>query len=187
MSPGAEVILAQVRAARAAGIATSYDPNIRPQLAGKAEHARQRVEDFVEAADLVKASDQDLAWLYPNHEPHQVAQRWLALGAKMAVVTLGASGALAVTENWSLRRPALATEVIDTVGAGDAFTAGLLSALVRSQAHRSLQTLDRDEAISCIDTAILVASITCARPGANPPTRAELQTLGLRLPSRERR
>ena len=164
IAPGAPLIFARARAARAAGIIVSYDPNIRPLLAG-GRNAVERVEEFVSSADLVKASKEDLAWLYPGREPHEIARRWLAAGASMAVVTLGRSGALVVTKRGPIHRAAPSVEVVDTVGAGDAFTAGLLSALVRSGARHVLETLDTDDVTSIVDSAILVAAVTCTRAG----------------------
>ncbi len=107
----------------------SFDPNIRPQLLTSAESARPRVERVVALADIVKASDEDLAWLYPDATVDQVMTRWLALGTALVVITRGADGADALAASGHVHVSAPATEVADTIGAGDSFMAGLLAAV----------------------------------------------------------
>jgi fructokinase len=152
----------------------SYDPNIRPALLGEPSRARPRIEQSVAHAHIVKASREDAEWLYPGGLEHAVT-RWLTLGTRLVVITDGADGAHAFRPG----RPALngrghKAAVVDTVGAGDAFTAGLLSALVRRDLHIPEQLADTsDDALaSTLDDAVLVSALTCERTGADPPTAA---------------
>jgi fructokinase len=178
LAPGGEAVLELVRRARGR-LTVSYDPNARPVLMGDAGPARERVERFVAAADVVKVSDEDLAWLAAGADPADVATDWLALGPGVVVVTRGGEGATGVCTAGRVDVAAPRIQVVDTVGAGDAFMAGLLDALARA----GLLGADRSEALRGISADALavaarratrVAAITCTRPGADPPTREEL-------------
>jgi sugar/nucleoside kinase (ribokinase family) len=128
----------------------------------------------VAAAQLVKASDDDVTWLYPGESLDAVAARWLDLGAVAVVITRGERGALAFRPGARpVERPSRKVEVVDTIGAGDAFTAGLLSALARAGVHGAA-ALAAAELTPAPDEAILVAALTCERAGADPPTAAEV-------------
>ena len=135
-SPGADRLAAALRTARDRGALVSLDPNIRPGLVGAPAEARARVDGLVALAHVVKASEEDIAWLYPGRSAEDVLRHWQELGARLAVVTLGAEGALAVSGTSGFRQPAPVVDVVDTIGAGDAFTAGLLAGLSRSPAGR---------------------------------------------------
>jgi fructokinase len=176
--PGCAAVLDLVERLR--GHATiSYDPNVRPQLMGGRARAVARVEACAAAADVVKASDQDLAWLHPGEPHHEVAARWLALGPAVVLVTRGGAGAAAFTRDGSTDVPAPGTEVVDTVGAGDSFMAATLDALASldllgAPARRALAALDRDRLLQVLHTAAAAAAITVSRAGAALPTAAEL-------------
>ncbi|GAA2992516.1 carbohydrate kinase family protein [Actinokineospora diospyrosa] len=170
LAPG--VVESAMRAARAAGVPVSFDPNIRPTLAGRPEVARSRFERQVGLADVVKVSEEDLDWLYPGTDPERRAEALLILGPRLVVLTRGPRGALAVTTSLAVERPAPPTTVVDTVGAGDAFTAGLLCALVA--AGGPIGALDEPTVAGALDLANAVGALTCARPGADPPRRADL-------------
>jgi fructokinase len=160
----------------------SFDPNIRTTAVGSRAEARQQAVELVSAAHVVKASAEDLHALYPGRTVTTVARHWATLGPSLVVVTLGADGAFAVHADHEVRRTAPPIDVVDTVGAGDAFTAGLLSAL-RSSGHgtpAAVRNLRRDQIEATIDQAIQVASITCTRAGAASPYLAELQANALR-------
>ncbi|WP_344329559.1 PfkB family carbohydrate kinase, partial [Kitasatospora putterlickiae] len=90
-APGAAVVLALVERWRGrAGV--SYDPNVRPALMGEHAEAVRRVERCVALSDLVKASDEDLGWLYPDRTPEEAARHWLGLGPATVAVTRGPAG-----------------------------------------------------------------------------------------------
>jgi fructokinase len=164
-------------------VTVSYDPNVRPALLGDAARARPDIEHLVAMSDVVKVSDDDLRWLYPDRSDEEVAQGWLASGPALVVVTRGGAGAYAVSAGLELRRAAVPIDLVDTVGAGDSFTSGLLDGLLRADliggARRdALATIDEATLGSVVDAAALIAAITCSRPGADPPTRAEVDAAG---------
>jgi fructokinase len=178
LAPGGEAVLELVHRARG-NLTVSYDPNARPVLMGSAGPARERVERFAAAADVVKVSDEDLAWLAPGADPADVAQDWLALGPALVVVTRGSEGATGVCAAGRVDVLAPRIQVVDTVGAGDAFMAGLLDALARADllgADRAdaLRAISADALAAAARRATRVAAITCTRAGADPPSRAEL-------------
>jgi fructokinase len=161
-------------------VTISYDPNVRPALLGTPERARPGIEHLVTLSDVVKVSDEDLHWLYPGRPDEEVARDWLARGPVLVIVTRGGQGVYAVTAGLEVRRPATPVDLVDTVGAGDSFTSGLLDGLRRadligSERREKLSAVDESSLVSILDDASLVAAITCSRPGANPPTRAEVE------------
>ncbi|MEO3745573.1 carbohydrate kinase [Plantactinospora sp. B5E13] len=172
LEPGAEHIDDTLRTARDQGMLVSLDPNIRPGLVGTPDRARARVERLVGHAHVVKASDEDIGWLYPEDQLEDVLRWWRDLGAVLAIATLGPRGAVAATGAGLLRRSAPVVDVVDTIGAGDAFTAGLLARLHRS---RSGPSWPDDDVATAVRFAVEVAAITCTRAGADPPYRHELQ------------
>jgi fructokinase len=175
--PGADEIsnlLTRVR--RDGEMLLSFDPNIRPDVVGELAAARQRTTQLIGAAHVVKASSEDLQILYPGEPVTAVARHWATLGPSLVVITLGGDGAFAVGPGHEIRRTAPPVDVVDTVGAGDAFTAGLLCAL-RSTGRgtpATIRDLDREQLAAVIDQGIQVAAITCTRAGANPPRQDEL-------------
>jgi fructokinase len=189
LAPGAAQVANLLERERERGRATiSYDPNVRPALLGSPEEARPGIEHLVSLSDVVKVSDEDLRWLYPDRQDEDVARDWLALGAPIVVVTRGGAGVFAVTAHLELDRPATPIDLVDTVGAGDSFTAGLLDGLGRADliggARRdALAGIDESSLLSVLDEASLIASITCSRPGADPPTWAEVETARAAQPS----
>jgi fructokinase len=178
LPPGDAAIDRRVAAVRAAGgVLVSYDPNVRPHLQPDAAHAREAVERSIRHAHLVKVSADDLAWLYPDTDTATVATGWLRCGPSLVVLTHGREGAVAHRhEHPAVARPAPQVQVADTIGAGDAFTSGLLDALLRRDlaTPNALNAMDGDVLAAVLDDAALVAAVTCSRPGADPPRRPEL-------------
>ncbi|MFI5532503.1 carbohydrate kinase [Kitasatospora sp. NPDC051853] len=179
LEPGAATVLALAERARAAGSSVSYDPNVRPALLGSPAEALPRVERCVAVADLVKASDEDLAWLYPGRSEREVAGHWLALGPAVVLVTRGAAGSAAYTRYAEAEQAAAPAEVVDTVGAGDSFTAAVLDrlasrGLLGAAARPALSVLNQRELAWLLRYAGRAAALTVSRAGANPPTAAEL-------------
>ena len=171
--PGDEHIVAALRQARDT-VLVSYDPNVRPTLLGTPERARPLIERAVAVAHLVKASDDDISWLYPRARLDEVAQRWLGLGAATVVLTRGERGAVGYRPGSdAVERAGRPVHLVDTIGAGDAFTSGLLSALAGAGVHDAV-TLAGADLGAALDEAILVAALTCERAGADPPTAAEV-------------
>ncbi|MEJ3746055.1 carbohydrate kinase [Actinomycetes bacterium KLBMP 9797] len=172
VQPGADAVLALIGAARRGGTLVSYDPNIRPALVGDRETALARVERIVRTADIVKVSDEDLAWLLPGEPDETIARRWAAHGPRLVVVTRGGRGALGVHEDRLIDCPAPRVRVADTVGAGDAFTTGLLSSLARAEWSFAPVAVE-----AAMRYAAATAAAVCARPGALPPPRDAVTAL----------
>lgn len=178
LQPGASGAVALAAGLRDAAT-VSFDPNIRTEFTGPPRAALTHVESIVATSDLVKVSEEDLGWLLPGHAPEDIACDWLRRGPALVVVTHGGSEVLAVARSGLTRVPAERVEVVDTVGAGDAFTSGLLDALGRAGllgagARDRLREIDAATVMSALSFAAHVAAITCSRPGADPPRRCEL-------------
>jgi len=180
LPPGDAVIARRIAALRSAGdVIISYDPNVRPQLQPDAAAARGQVEQALRHAHVVKASTEDLRWLYPGEPAAGVARRWLTAGPELVVITRGDAGAVALAAGGTaIERPVFPAPAIDTVGAGDAFTSGLLDALGRRGIMSVARLADLHEPgtlAGILDDAALVAGLTCTRPGADPPRRSEVE------------
>jgi fructokinase len=155
----------------------SFDPNVRPALIEDDEQARTRIDRLVEKCDLVKASDEDLQWIDPNRTPEQVAKTWQGLGPAIVAVTTGENGAFAVCEAGIARVQAQPVDVVDTVGAGDAFMTGLIDALwllglLGANRRSELRHISLDTLTGVLQTATLSSALTVARAGADLPDRA---------------
>lgn len=178
LQPGADTVTALVDICRDKALIT-FDPNIRPSLVDNPVETRQRVLSLAKKVDVVKASDEDIAWLYPGEAIEVVAQRWLSSAPELVVITLGAGGALAVSRSDTVRVPAVPAIVVDTVGAGDTFIGTLIDALITKGAfgtrvRKTISSMGSPEISELIADCARSAAITVSRPGADPPTRAEL-------------
>lgn len=190
LPPGDEVVNERMARLRATGsVLISYDPNARPALQGEAAAARAKVRRSAALAHVIKASVEDIGWLYGTDDPAPVVSDWLGQGAGLVVITDGGNGASAWVPGLPpVTRPAVPAQVADTVGAGDAFMSGLLDALARRglATPRALARLATPRTLAAllaaiIDDAALVAAITCGRVGADPPTRAEVDAFRARI------
>ncbi len=174
--PGALAIEARL-AELASTTMISYDPNIRPALLGDRAAAVARIERLVALSRVVKASAEDLAWLYPDSHLADALRHWQQRGPAVVVVTDGGRGAWAIAgAGEPFPVPSRPVTVVDTVGAGDAFMAGLIDALDRSGLLAGGNVPDGAQLRPVVEQAALVAALTVARAGANPPTAAELAT-----------
>lgn len=178
LEPGATEVVRAMGEARHDALVT-YDPNVRPALLGDRGPVRERVERVVALSDLVKASDEDLEWLYPESSAVEVARAWQATGPAVVIVTSGADGAFAVTAHgvWEVAAPRI--RVADTVGAGDTFMAALIDVLLRlgisgAEGRDRLHRIGSSELTGMLERAALAAAITVSRPGADPPNAREL-------------
>lgn len=178
LAPGAHDVFALVTSAHPL-VTVTYDPNCRPTIIQDAAFAREQAEKFVALGDVVKASDEDLGWLYPDRTPEQSARAWLEAGAAVVVVTRGSKGPWGVCRAGEVSVPAPSTSVVDTVGAGDSFMAALVGAIVDLEldgAHRrdDLRRINLGQLTDILQYAARAAAITVSRAGANPPTRDEM-------------
>jgi fructokinase len=155
------------------------DPNIRPALIVDRNTYLRRFEQLSSVADLVKLSGVDLAWLYPDSSQRDAVRRLLVDGAGCVVLTLGPEGAEGWTAAGSVRVTAPAVAVVDTVGAGDAFGAGLLAWLWRFNrlGKRNLRRLGAGELEAALAYAAAVAAAQCTRASAWGPTAADVDRL----------
>jgi fructokinase len=156
---------------------TMIDPNIRPGfIAGKEAAYRARIERMVAQADIVKLSDEDLHWLEGQGDLTALARGILRKGPKVVFITEGASGARAVTAGQDIFVAAQKVTVVDTVGAGDTFNAGVLAALHQTGALTKSGVNDLSDATltAALSLGTRAAAVTVSRAGANPPWAAEL-------------
>ena len=149
------------------------DPNVRIGLEDDTEY-RARLEKLMTASTVIKASDTDVAWLYPGSDYTEAADLMLAKGVPMVVITLGAEGAFGAHRDLRIHVAAPQVEVVDTIGAGDAFGAGLLAWLYDHDLVRAEMRLDEEQLRSALDYACLAAALTCTRKGAEPPWKREM-------------
>ncbi len=152
------------------------DPNVRPRLARSEADLRARLDRWLGLVDVVKVSADDLAWLSPGEPVEQVARRWREAGPSLVVVTRGEDGVHALGPSGAVDLPAEPVDVVDTVGAGDAFLSGLLCGLQESGdlVPDRLRALGDDALRAALHLAGRSAAVTCGRPGADPPWRDEL-------------
>ncbi|MGE5827954.1 MAG: carbohydrate kinase family protein [Micromonosporaceae bacterium] len=155
----------------------SLDPNPRPALATDQAALRARLAGWVGRADLVKVSEEDLAWTHPGQRIADVARHWRGLGPALVVVTRAADGVYALGPAGEIELAAPRVAAVDTVGAGDAFTAGLLAALHRAGrlTPAGLRSLPVAGLVEALAYAQRVAALTCTRVGADPPWRHEVE------------
>jgi fructokinase len=178
LEPGGPDV-ANVLAAHRESATLTYDPNVRPSLMPPAEVTRTIVEGLVAIADVVKVSDEDLAWLAET-PPLQTAERWARSGPALVVVTMGDRGAVAMTSDGRrVEVGAPTVPVADTVGAGDAFMAGLIDGLwsadlLGAERRSALRRASVATIRAVLDRCARIAAITVSRPGADPPRRGEL-------------
>jgi fructokinase len=181
LEPGASQVAALLRSASAETI-ISFDPNIRPSIIGSRDNALTVVEGLAALATVVKLSDEDAAWLYGELSADEVVGRLLSIGATLAIVTLGASGALLATAQQRVSVPGRAVEVADTIGAGDSFMSAVIAGIAtlleggtEAGAIVDGTALTRAALVAIGEFAVECAAITVSRPGANPPTALEMR------------
>jgi fructokinase len=154
----------------------SLDINVRPTLIRNRDGYLARVDRLVAMTDIVKLSEEDLAWLAPDAAFADQAAHWLKLGAKLVVLTKGGEGAVAISRLGEVTAPGIVVKVADTVGAGDTFTAGTLARLDKRGllSKEAVAGLDTAQIRDVLGFAAKAAAVTVSRPGANPPWLREL-------------
>ena len=177
--PGCLAVAALLDAYRISATVT-FDPNVRPSLVVDRDQVRERIDHLVERSDIVKASAEDLSWIDPDHEPEWTARSWSASGPAIVVLTLGDRGALALCPAGEARVAAKSVQVVDTVGAGDAFMVGLLDALwgldlLGAGRRAPLGRIGLDALTAALEAASLSSALTIGRAGADLPDRAAVQ------------
>ena len=170
LAPGAEVVHA-VASRLHGNTLVSYDVNARPVVTGTGPDLVERVERLASVSDLVKASDEDLAALYPDLALPDAARGLLERGPAAVVVTRGEQGAAWFARSGLVEVPATPVQVADTIGAGDTFSAALLDGVL---GRGDLAELDETAIREVLDRAVRAAAVTVSRPGADPPYASEL-------------
>jgi fructokinase len=180
VTPVADSYLALARREGARRV-ISVDPNIRPTVTPDLARWRGRFADFLALADIVKASEEDIALAYGDEAAiGDVVARWFAAGATVAFVTHGEKGATGYLKNGeTISVPGKRIDVVDTVGAGDTFHAAILSHLNKSGklTKRGVARLTAGDLNRAIDFAVTAAAVTCSRQGADPPRTAEIAAM----------
>lgn len=152
----------------------AVDPNCRPSAIEDEEGYRARLRRILAHADLIKVSEEDLAWLDPDRTPVEAARALLEGGAAVSLLTRGGDGAVVITPTADVSVAAPPADVVDTIGAGDAFGGGFL-AWWRRAGHGREQLADLATVVEATRFACLVAAKTCERAGASPPRLDELE------------
>ncbi|MEJ6510337.1 MAG: carbohydrate kinase [Octadecabacter sp.] len=155
---------------------TMIDPNIRPSFIRDVVAYRARIDRMMEAADIIKLSDEDLHWFEGEGDLPDLARGLVAKGAKLVCITEGADGVTGYSAEHEVFVPSERADVVDTVGAGDTFNAGLLAGLDRAGnlTKAKIAGLSAEDIRSALHLGVRAAAVTVSRAGANPPTAAEL-------------
>ncbi|MEH3140280.1 MAG: carbohydrate kinase [Mycobacterium kyogaense] len=176
LEPGCRAVAALLDTYHPSATVT-FDPNVRPSLIDDDDAARNRIDRLIERSDIVKVSDEDLAWYDPDRSPEEIAHTWLGLGPAAVVVTFGERGSFGLAAGGSVRIAAPPVDVVDTVGAGDSFMAGLIDALweidlLGAERRHDLRGISEAALTHALESAALSSALTVARPGADLPDRA---------------
>ena len=147
-----------------------FDPNVRSTVVSDREKYCAAVEKWVAISSVVKLSDDDMSWLYPNEAADEVAKRWLSGGTALVVVTRGAQGIIGYTDHGFEEVDGAKVSVIDTVGAGDTVGAILVEGIIK----HSVNGLQGVVLNAVLHRAAIAAGITVSRAGATPPRLHEL-------------
>jgi fructokinase len=184
LEPGGQQVVKIVHQQKDAGATISFDPNIRPDIMGNPEDVIERIETLVSLSHLVKASTDDIGWLYPGRSLDDVVKLWLDAGASIVVVTKGPEGALVSTSSQNVAAPSRPVAVQDTIGAGDSFMAGFLVGLkdkgLLGFSGLGLGAVSSADLEDCLHLAQSCAAFTIAQVGSSPPTRRDLANQAVR-------
>jgi len=169
IEPGAKVLFDwAVRVGEFAPIV--FDPNVRPSVMGDREKYAAAVEKWVSISSVVKVSDDDIKWLYPDETLDVVAHRWITSGVSCVVITRGIHGLIGFTKDGMEEVDGVKVNVVDTVGAGDTVGAIVVEGIIMHSVHG----LSGHVLNEVLHKAAIAAGITCSRAGAQPPRTHEL-------------
>ena len=154
----------------------SLDPNIRPGFVTDEPAYRERLLRMIGMSDIVKVSEEDLAWLDPTGDFESLSRTWIDAGVSIVTLTMGGKGARSVTRSLDITVPSKPVTVVDTIGAGDTFNAGFLAGLSKHGALNKdrLKSIDEPSLHMALEFATRVAAVVVSRTGANPPWKHEL-------------
>lgn len=174
IEPGASVIYDWATCALQQGVPIVFDPNVRPSVVPDRDVYRKAVEKFAAISAVVKASDEDLEWLYPDTPLMDIASQWLKSDAtSLVVITKGSQGLMGITKNGgAIEEAAVKIQVVDTVGAGDTVGGILVEGVIQNSVAGLVENADCLRAV--LARANKASAITCSRAGCQPPNQAEL-------------
>ncbi|MCK8780282.1 carbohydrate kinase [Rhizobium sp. NTR19] len=154
----------------------SFDPNIRPGFIKDKQKHLDRVRRMAAMSDIIKFSDEDLEWFGMQGDHDTLANHWLDAGAKLVVLTRGAEGATGYTRGFKTSVPSERVTVVDTVGAGDTFDAGILASFKMQDllTKEKIAALTEDQVNKALALGAKAAAVTVSRAGANPPFAHEI-------------
>ena len=177
-APGAETYV-QFAETHATGSVVMVDPNIRPSFVSNEPLFRDHMERMLRLADIVKVSDEDLNWFFPETESTETKVAKLQkLGPALVILTCSGSGVRAwKPEGNPIFVDSLKVDVVDTVGAGDSFNAGFLTSLAEAGLLKkaAISVISESDIVAALNFGVRAAAITVGRAGANPPWRDELE------------
>ena len=152
----------------------SLDPNVRPTIEPDMAVWRRQIDFLRPHCNLIKVSAEDLGMLYPGTDASVIASGWVRDGTELVIVTAGAEGATAFTATHNVHVPSQKIDVVDTVGAGDAFQATLLSSLLSAGAMASAANWAADlDLEKILSRSVRAGAIACSRKGADMPRPEE--------------
>jgi fructokinase len=169
VQPGADVLIEWAkRVSKVAPVV--FDPNIRSSVLPDRPKYQEMIAKWAAISAVIKVSEDDLSWLYPEQDQITIAEKWIAGGTDLVIITKGSYGIIGVTKDDVVSVPGVKVEVVDTVGAGDTVGAIVVEAIV----ERGLPVITGEVLREVLVRATKAAAITCSRAGANPPTKAEI-------------
>jgi fructokinase len=174
VEPGASSLLSWLaQSKREKKIRVIFDPNIRPNFLNDSDSYRQEIEKWIPYVDLIKASEEDIRFLYPQEEQESIVSRWFAHGVSLVVITRGERGMVAISADETCGVEGVKGDLVDTVGAGDTVGAVMVDAMMKF----GLEEMQGENLAKTLEVAARAAAITCSRQGANPPTKEEYENL----------
>jgi len=173
LEPMASTLVEFIHRERGARV-VMLDPNVRAGLIPDDVY-RERLRDAVCRSTIVKASEDDLAWMFPGVGYRDAAEQLLGSGVRLVVVTLGSAGSFGAHRDLRITVEAVPVHLVDTIGAGDSFGAALLAWLHDNGHLEQDLTLESDQLLAALQYACAAAAITCSRAGAEPPWKHEMQ------------
>ena len=178
--PGADTFL-KFAESYSQNLTMMLDPNIRPSFIQDEDRFRSRLYKMIRLADIVKVSDEDLNWLIKGaHSLEEKAQQLKSYGPKIVILTRGSAGATAwLSGSRSVSVDSIKTDVVDTVGAGDTFNAGVMASLSDAGwlTKMQIKNITSDAIEAAMRFGARVAAATVSRAGANPPWRSDFKAL----------
>ncbi len=178
LEPGASTLEALMKRESRKRVLT-LDPNVRPIVISDWDAYREHFENWLNYVDILRLSEVDLGWLYPEDKIETLLSNWFQSGVSLIIITRGVKGANAYLPNgMNVFVPAHKVEVKDTVGAGDTFFAAVLTFLfdhgvLESRSH--ILQMTEEDLKACLSFASKAAAINCTRDGADPPYRHEME------------